>query len=122
MQVSLTLLKQGAWSLGLVLIMCFVAPFSRAQSLDISAPAAVRTNEVVGTIAARDLGDARLTDHFYAFTGIPGDVLITVQGKNLNGDVDVFTAGNLRPLLKFTLYAESSSPITNLFICASGRI
>lgn len=95
-----------------MLITCLVVPISRGQSLDIGAPAPVRTNEVVGTIAARDLGDARLTDHFYAFTGIPGDVLITVQGKNLNGDVDVFTAGNLRPLLKFTLYAESSSPIT----------
>jgi hypothetical protein len=65
-----------------------------------------------GRIAARDLGDARLTDHFYAFTGTPGDVLITIQTTNLNGDVDVFTAGSLRPLLKFVLYAESPSPIT----------
>jgi len=112
MQVSLTIMKQVVLSLGLVLITCLVAPVSRGQSLDISAPARVRTNEVAGTIAARDLGDSRLTDHFYAFTGIPGDVLITVQAKNLNGDVDVFTAGTLRPLLKFTLYAESSSPIT----------
>ncbi len=112
MQASFTLMKQVVFSLGLVLVTCFVAPISRGQSLDISAPAPVRTEQVVGTIAARDLGDSRLTDHFYAFTGVPGDVLITVQGKNLNGDVDVFTAGNLRPLLKFTLYAESSSPIT----------
>ena len=112
MQVSLTLLKQVTWSLALVLITCLVAPMSRGQSIDISFPSPVRTNEVAGTIAARDLGDPRLTDHFYAFTGIPGDVLITVQGKNLNGDVDVFTAGNLRPLLKFTFYAESSSPVT----------
>ncbi|MGI9168030.1 MAG: hypothetical protein ACR2G5_16905 [Pyrinomonadaceae bacterium] len=112
MQASLTLMKQVVFTLGLVLVTWFVAPISRGQSLDISAPAPVRTDQVVGTIAARDLGDSRLTDHFYAFTGVPGDVLITVQGKNLNGDVDVFTAGNLRPLLKFTLYAESSSPIT----------
>src|SRR5687767_3221988 len=83
-----------------------------AQSLDPSTPAPVRSNSVSGSIAARDLGDSRLTDHYYAFTGNPGDVLITVQSKNLNGDVDVFTAGTLRPLLKFTLYAESSSPIT----------
>ena len=83
-----------------------------AQSINISAPSPVRSNELLGSIAARDLGDARLTDHFYAFVGTPGDVVITVQGKNLNGDVDVFTAGTLRPLMKFSLYAESSEPIT----------
>src|SRR6266496_3819996 len=112
MQVSLTLLKQVTWSLALVLITCLVAPMSRGQSIDISSPSPVRTNEVAGTIAARDLGDPRLTDHFYAFTGKPGDVLITVDGRNLNGDIDVFTFNGLRPLLKFTIYAGSSSPIT----------
>ena len=66
----------------------------------------------MGSIAARDLGDSRLTDHFYAFTGTPGDVLITVKSNNLNGDVDLFTASSLRPLMKFTLYAENSSPAT----------
>jgi hypothetical protein len=83
-----------------------------AQSLDINAPAPVRSNNVSGRIAARDLGDARLTDHFFAFTGTPGDLLITVQSNNLNGDVDVFTAGSLRPLLKITLYAEINTPVT----------
>jgi hypothetical protein len=67
---------------------------------------------VKGTIAARDLGDPRVTDHFYAFTGTPGDVLITVDSRNLNGDIDVFTFANLQPLLKFTVYAGNSSPIT----------
>ena len=84
----------------------------RAQSLDQNAPAPVRSNTVNGRIPARDLGDARMTDHFYAFTGTPGDLLITIQSQNLNGDVDVFTAGTLRPLLKLTLYAEISSPVT----------
>ena len=83
-----------------------------AQSIDARSPSPVRANEVAGKIVARDLGDARLTDHFYAFTGTPGDVLITIQSANLNGDVDVFTAAGLRPLLKFTLYAESTSPVT----------
>ncbi|MFN2517226.1 MAG: hypothetical protein ABR556_13535, partial [Pyrinomonadaceae bacterium] len=83
-----------------------------AQSIDLTSPSPVRTNEVVGTIAARDLGDPRLTDHFYAFTGTPGDVLITVESANLNGDIDVFTLNGLRPLLKFTIFAGSSSPIT----------
>lgn len=83
-----------------------------AQSLDPNTPAPVRSNSVTGRIAARDLGDARLTDHYYAFTGTPGDLLITVQSMNLNGDIDVFTAGTLRPLLKLTLYAETSAPTT----------
>ena len=83
-----------------------------AQSQDPSAPSPVRSNAVTGHIAARDLGDARLTDHFYTFTGTPGDLLITVQSTNLNGDIDVFTAGTLRPLLKLTVYAESTTPVT----------
>jgi hypothetical protein len=53
-----------------------------------------------------------VTDHFYAFTGTPGDLLITIDSRNLNGDIDVFTFSGLRPLLKFTVYAGSSGPIT----------
>jgi hypothetical protein len=83
-----------------------------AQSTDIATPLPVRTNEVTAAIVARDLGDARLTDHFYAFTGTPGDLLITVDTRNMNGDVDVFTAVGLRPLLKFTVYAGGAAPIT----------
>lgn len=84
----------------------------KAQSTDSTAPLPVRSNEVTATIAARDLGDARLTDHFYAFSGTPGDLLITVDSRNMNGDVDVFTASGLRPLLKFTIYEGTSGPIT----------
>jgi hypothetical protein len=83
-----------------------------AQSLDANTPAPVRSNSVDGRISARDIGDSRMTNHYFAFTGTPGDLLITVQTQNLNGDIDVFTAGTLRPLLKITLYAESSSPVT----------
>ncbi|HEX3282361.1 MAG TPA: hypothetical protein VHR36_14085 [Pyrinomonadaceae bacterium] len=84
----------------------------QAQSTDSAAPLPVRSNEVSATIAARDVGDARLTDHFYAFTGTPGDLLITVDSRNMNGDVDVFTASGLRPLLKFTIYEGATGPIT----------
>ncbi len=97
----------------LLLACLWLSPVSaRAQSIDINAPIPVRTNEVSATIVARDLGDSRLTDHFYAFTGTPGDLLITVDSRNMNGDVDVFTAAGLRPLLKFTIYAGGSEPIT----------
>jgi hypothetical protein len=83
-----------------------------AQSTDISTPSPVRTNEVIGSIPARDIGDSRLTDHFFAFTGKPGDLLITIDSRNLNGDVDVFTTTGLRPLLKLTVYASNTSPVT----------
>jgi hypothetical protein len=96
----------------LLAIVLATAASLRAQSLDPNAPSPVRINTVTGHIAARDLGDSRLTDHYYAFTGTPGDLLITVQSQNLNGDIDVFTAGTLRPLLKLTLYAESTTPVT----------
>jgi hypothetical protein len=95
-----------------VAILLLAAACVSAQSIDPNAPAPVRSNSVTGRIAARDLGDARLTDHYYALTGTPGDLLITVNSQNLNGDIDVFTAGTLRPLLKLTLYAESTSPVT----------
>lgn len=99
-------------SCALLAVLLLTATSLCAQSLDPGAPAPVRSNSVTGRIAARDLGDARLTNHYYAFTGTPGDLLITVQGQNLNGDIDVFTATTLRPLLKLTLYAESSAPVT----------
>jgi hypothetical protein len=83
-----------------------------AQSIDPNAPSPVRSSTVTGSIAARDLGDSRLTDHYFALTGVPGDLLITIQSQNLNGDIDVFTVGSLRPLLKVTLYAEIGTPVT----------
>src|SRR5215218_5976172 len=107
----LTRRRSGA-AVFVLAIIVLVAGSVCAQSIDPSVPSPVRSNTVNGRIAARDVGDARLTDHYYAFTGTPGDLLITVQSQNLNGDIDVFTAGTLRPLLKLTLYAESSTPIT----------
>ena len=74
----------------LLAVLFFTALASLAQSLDQSSPAPVRSNTVVGQIAARDLGDSRMTDHYYALTGTPGDLLITVKAQNLNGDVDVY--------------------------------
>ncbi len=112
MLITQKVLKRARYICWAILLVSSLATICRAQSLDISSPAPISTNEVVGTIAARDLGDSRLTDHYYAFTGTPGDVLITVKSTNLNGDVDVFTAGSLRPLLKITVYAESSLPVT----------
>jgi hypothetical protein len=80
-----------------------------AQSSEQSLPTPVLTNEINGRIAPLDLGDPRLTRHYYAFEGSPGDLLITIDSKNLNGDMDIFTAVTFRPLMKTTLYASSQS-------------
>src|SRR6185369_14222695 len=111
MEWFLTQRRKGAKLVAIALLVLAAASVS-AQSIDPNAPSPVRSNSVSGRIAARDLGDARLTDHYYAITGTPGDLLITVNSQNLNGDIDVFTAGTLRPLLKLTLYAESTAPVT----------
>jgi hypothetical protein len=88
-----------------------------AQSTDVRFPTPVGNHEIVGTIAARDIGDARLTDHFYTFNGLPGDLIVTIESTNLNGDFDVFTAAELRPVLKVVVYAESGSSVTkNIFL------
>lgn len=120
--IALKLLLRGARASALMFLCCSAADVSLAQSIDISSPSPIRTREVIGKIAARDLGDSRLTDHFYAFTGRPGDVLITIKSTNLNGDVDLFTAGTLRPLMKFPLYAESSLPVTRAVFYESVKI
>ena len=96
----------------LIFGLCSLSIGARAQSTDINTPWPVTSSETTGRIDPRDIGDARFTDHYYAFTGTPGDLLVTVEGKNLNGDVDVFAVSGLRPLLKFALYAETATPIT----------
>lgn len=87
-----------------------VAPNARAQSSDQSLPTPVLNNEINGKIKPLDLGDPRATRHFYAFAGSPGDLLITIDSKNLNGDIDVFTAVTFRPLMKTTVYASAQTP------------
>ena len=81
-----------------------------AQSSDQNLPTAVLSNEINGTVRALDLGDPRLTQHFYAFDGTAGDLIITLSSKNLNGDVDVFTAVTFRPLMKISMYAQTATP------------
>ena len=81
-----------------------------AQSADQNLPTPVSTNEIKATIAALDVGDPRLTRHFYAFEAAPGDLLVTVNSRNLNGDVDIFTAITFRPLTKVTIYEGISAP------------
>jgi hypothetical protein len=85
----------------------FAAIDCAAQSSDAAFPAPVFSNEITGRIAPRDIGDARRTRHFYTFRGTEGDVLVTLESAELIGDVDVFNANGLRPLLKITLLGDA---------------
>ena len=105
----MTFRKQFFVALLLPGLLCAFTSVGFGQSSDQSLPTALLGNEINGSIAALDLGDARLTRHFYAFEGTPGDLLITINSRNLNGDMDIFTAVTLRPLMKTTLYASSQS-------------
>ncbi len=85
---------------------------TEAQSSDISYPAPVFSNEIIARIPPRDLGDSRQTRHFYTFKGMEGDLTVTVESSDLNGDVDVFMAKTLRPLLKVTLFGGTVTKAT----------
>jgi hypothetical protein len=80
-----------------------------AQSIEPNAPTPVLSNEIAGRVAPLDIGDPRLTRFFYTFNGLQGDLELTVESYNLDGDIDIFLAGNLRPLTKVTLYAGATS-------------
>src|SRR5687767_2442096 len=112
MTIDSTLRNKANRSALLIACLLLVFPEAVAQSGDPNFPTPIHNSNQSGKIAARDLGDARLTHHYYAFKATPGDLLITVNSRNLNGDIDLFTAGTLRPLLKLTLYAESTAPVT----------
>ena len=91
-------------------LVCMYSSNARAQSSDQSLPTPVTSNEINGTIQPLDIGDSRLTRHFYAFEANPGDLVITMDSRNLNGDIDVFTAVTFRPLMKTTMYASGQAP------------
>lgn len=88
----------------------------RAQSSDVNYPAPVFSKEVTGHIAPRDVGDPRRTRHFYTFRGTEGDLTITLDSAELIGDVDVFTATTLRPLLKFTLLGDTTHLTKSFYV------
>lgn len=73
-------------------------------------------NEITGIIAARDIGDSRLTSYYYTFDGGQGDIFINLVTKNFAGDVDVFIADGLRPMTKMVVFADSSESETGRLI------
>jgi hypothetical protein len=102
------LIEFSAKIFAVVLLAASFAATAFAQSIEADSPTPITASEVSGKIAARDVGDARLTRYFYILSVAPGDLLVTVESSNLNGDVDLFTAGTLRPLAKVSMYASES--------------
>lgn len=94
---------------GAIALLLLLASGAAAQSTDMEFPTPVRTNEISGMILPRDVGDSRLTRYFYSLTGTNGDLTVTIESRNLNGDVDIFTAGTLRPLVKLSMYAGETT-------------
>jgi hypothetical protein len=97
-------------------LLALAAANARAQSGDVNHPTPVFAGEVAGRIAPRDVGDPRRTRHFYAFRGTEGDVSVTLESSGLVGDVDVFTATTLRPLVKFTLLGDETRVTKSFYI------
>jgi hypothetical protein len=86
-----------------LLLLC--ATFAAGQSTSLEYPTPVTGSEISGVITARDVGDSRLTRHFYLLSGTTGDLTLTLQYSNLDGDVDLFTVGTMRPLAKIAMVA-----------------
>lgn len=104
------------FSAAYLLLALSAARQSRAQSSDVNYPTPVFGTEVTARIAARDIGDARRTRHFYTFRGTEGDVTVTLEASELIGDVDVFTSATLRPLVKFTLFGDPARVTKSFYV------
>ncbi len=94
-----------------LLLFCLIAftGVAAAQSTDQNFPTSVTTNQIVGQIKARDIGDPRLTSFYYAFDGVQGDIFINVVTKNFVGDIDVFTRDGLRTLTKIVVFDSGAN-------------
>ncbi len=83
-----------------------------AQSTSQEYPTPITSNEISAVIAARDVGDSRLTSYYYQFDAGQGDVFLNVVTRNFAGDIDVFTVSGLRPLTKIVIFADADETET----------
>ncbi len=100
------LIDRQILALGTAFLMLFGVVSLTAQSTNQDYPTPITTNEISGTIKARDVGDARLTSYYYQFDGAQGDLFVNIVTRNLTGDIDIFTVNGLRPLTKIVVYAD----------------
>ena len=89
----------------LLTVIIFCTALARAQSTSQDFPTPVLTNEINGSIKARDIGDSRLTSYFYTFNGDQGDLFVNIVTRNFTGDLDIFAVNGLRPVTKIVIYA-----------------
>ncbi len=87
-----------------------------AQSSDVNFPTPLSSNKLSGTIKARDIGDNRLTTHYFVFNGTQGDLFVNVVAKNLDADIDVFAADGLIPLTKMVVASDAQANETGRLI------
>jgi hypothetical protein len=80
--------------------------FGQSRKPDFPTP--VVQNEITGAITPRDIGDSRLTQHFYTFFADNGDLFVNLETANFTGDVDFFAAGTMRPLSKISFYGDAT--------------
>jgi hypothetical protein len=76
------------------------------QSTQQEFPTPIVDPEVSATIKPRDVGDARLTTHWYLLETGQGDLFLNISARNLNADLDIFTFGTLTPVTKVVVYAD----------------
>lgn len=89
---------------GLALIVAGLSNAAAAQSNDQNFPTSITSNQLDGSIKARDVGDSRNTTYYFAFAGTNGDIFINLVTKNFVGDIDVFTQDGLRSLTKIVVF------------------
>jgi len=90
-----------------IVAIAFFAISSAGQSSDVNFPTPVTESEISSTIKARDIGDSRLTTHYWAFDGAQGDIFINVVTQNFSGDINVYQASDLKPLTQMVMYADT---------------
>ncbi len=93
----------------LPLLFSFLVVAISAQSTNQDAPTLVTSDQIVGVIKPRRIGDNRLTRYFYVFSANQGDLFINVRAQNFDGDIDLFISENLRPLAKITIYSADTT-------------
>jgi hypothetical protein len=102
----------------------FFAISSAGQSSDQNFPSPVTESQIASTIRARDMGDARLTTHYWVFDGAQGDLFINVVTQNFSGEINVYQASDLKPLTQMVMYADTGVSETGrvIYMRRPGRL
>lgn len=106
LRTAVTTNRQFLHSIVIATLLCLCSGLLHAQSTSQDFPTAIVSNEISGTIKARDMGDSRLTTYYFALNGDQGDLFINLVTRNFSGDIDVFTVNGLKPMTKIVVYAD----------------